>query len=413
MTTASGRPLPLVLAAVAIALVAGGAGYGIARLTRPGAAPAAAAPAAKKILYWYDPMTPDQHFDHPGLSPMGMQMVPRYAEGGAAASAAPGVQLSPAATQMLGMRLATVTRGAIAADVTADGVLEFNQRAVAIVQARQAGFVERTYQRAPGDVVRAGAPIADLLVPSWGGAQQEFLAVLRTGDSRLAAAARERLVLLGMPRPLIAAVQRSGIPRSTVTIGAPIAGAIQTLDVRQGMSVAQGASLAQINGLSTVWLNAAVPEVQGSLVRVGEPASLELAAFPGRSFYGRVTAILPAAEATSRTLTVRVELPNPGGALRPGMFATAHLTGQAQPALLVPSEAVIQTGSKSLVMVAADDGRYTPVEVRVGRQGSGQTQILAGLSEGQKVVASGEFLIDSEASLAGIQPQPLTKSPAP
>jgi Cu(I)/Ag(I) efflux system membrane fusion protein len=414
MIAASTSRSRLIAAAAAIALIGVGAGFGLARLGRPAPAPSAqapTAPAARKVLYWYDPMVPDQHFGKPGKSPMGMDMVPRYAESGAPGGESPGVRISPATEQNLGVRLATVRRGDLAARVDAVGVIDFNQRDIAIIQARSAGFVQRVYARAPGDVAPAGAPLADLLIPAWGGAQGEFLAVKRTGDRALIAAARQRLRLLGMPDALISGVEQSGRPRNTVTISTPIAGAIQTLDVRQGMSISAGQTLAQISGLSTVWLNAAVPEAQTGLVRVGEVARVDLAAFPGESFSGRVTAILPTAQAESRTLTVRVELANRGGRLRPGMFATAHLGGESRPALLVPSEAVIQTGKRSLVMLASMDGRYRPVEVEVGRQAGDETQILAGLSEGQKVVASGQFLLDSEASLAGIEARPLDTGP--
>jgi Cu(I)/Ag(I) efflux system membrane fusion protein len=406
----------LVAAAAAIALIGVAAGFGLARLSKPTPAPATgahapSAPAARSVLYWYDPMVPDQHFGKPGKSPMGMDMVPRYAESGAPGGESPGVRISPAAEQNLGVRLATVRRGDLAASLDAVGVIDFNQRDVAIIQARSAGFVQRVYARAPGDVVRAGAPIADLLIPAWGGAQGEFLAVKRAGDPVLTAAARQRLRLLGMPNALISTVERGGRPRAIFSISTPIAGAIQTLDVRQGMSVNAGQTLAQISGLSTVWLNAAAPEAQAGLVRVGELARVDLAAFPGESFSGRVTAILPTAQAESRTLTVRVELANRGGRLRPGMFATAHLGGESRPALLAPSEAIIQTGKRNLVMLAEADGRYRPVDVEIGRQAGNETEILAGLSEGQKVVASGQFLLDSEASLAGIQARPLDTGP--
>ncbi|MHB8529831.1 MAG: efflux RND transporter periplasmic adaptor subunit [Caulobacteraceae bacterium] len=404
----------LALIAAVLVIVGGLIGYGLAHLGRgPRTArpPAAATGQRRKVLYWYDPMTPDQHFDKPGKSPMGMDMVPRYADAGGPASGGAGVWIDPAAEQDLGIRLATVRRGDLAPTVDAVGVIDFNLRDVAIVQARATGFVQRVYARAPGDVVHVGAPIADLLIPAWGGAQDEFLAVKRTGDPVLIAAARQRLRLLGMPEALIAGVERTGRPRNTVTVSTPVGGAIQTLDVRQGMTIGAGATLAQVSGLSTVWLNAAVPEAQTGLVRVGEPVRVDLAAFPGETFAGRVTAILPTAETQSRTLTVRIELPNRGDRLRPGMFATAHLGGQGQPALLVPSEAVIQTGKRNLVMVAETDGRYRPVEVAVGRQAGNETEILAGLGEGQKVVASGQFLLDSEASLTGIQARPLDAGP--
>ncbi|MCI3132800.1 efflux RND transporter periplasmic adaptor subunit [Phenylobacterium aquaticum] len=361
------------------------------------------------MLYWYDPMVPAQHFDKPGKSPMGMEMVPKYAE---TAPGAVGVRMDPSAVQNLGMRLATVQRGDFAERVEATGALDFNQRQVAVVEARAAGFVQRVYGRAPGDVVAAGAPIADLLVPSWEGAQAEYLAVRRAGSPALEAAARQRLRLLGMPEGLIAAVARDGRPRTVVTVTTPVGGAIQTLDVRQGMTVSLGQTLAQVSGLSTVWLNAAVPEAQAGRLSVGTPARAELTAYPGETFTGKVAAVLPAAEPQSRTLTARIELANHDGRLKPGMFATVHLDGPARPALFVPSEAVIRTGRRALVMLAAPGGRYRPVEVRPGREDGDRTEILAGLDEGDKVVASGQFLIDSEASLSGLDARPLAATPA-
>ncbi len=413
MSAPSWSPARLVLAGVAIAILAGAGGYGVAQFRRPPPpAPAAASIEPRKPLYWYDPMVPAQHFDKPGKSPfMDMELVARYADEGAG-GAAPGVRIDPATVQSLGVRLVAVERGDFAQALDAAGVLDFNQRQVAIVQARAAGFVQRVYGHAPGDIVAAGAPIADLLIPSWGGAQAEYLAVRESGGPALEAAARQRLRLLGMPESLIAAMARDGRPRTVVTVSTPLGGAIQTLDVRQGMTVSMGQTLAQVSGLGSVWLNAAVPEVMAGQVRVGRPARAELTAFPGEVFTGRVTAILPTAQADSRTLQVRVELANRGGRLRPGMFAIVHLDGGAGPALFVPSEAVIRTGKRTLVMTAGEGGRFQPVEVRTGRENAGRTEILAGLDEGQKVVASGQFLIDSEASLAGLRATPLNPAGA-
>jgi Cu(I)/Ag(I) efflux system membrane fusion protein len=267
--------------------------------------------------------------------------------------------------------------------------------------------VNRVYAHAPGDLIRAGAPIADLLLPDWGGAQTEYLSVQRLGRPDLTAAAHQRLKLMGMSDGLIASVERSGRPNGVVTITTPISGVIQTLDARQGVTLATGQTLAQVNGLGRVWLNAAVPEARAGDVRIGQNATATLTSFPGETFAGRVIAILPTAQADSRTLTVRIELANRGGRLRPGMFATVALGGDARPALLVPSEAVIRTGTRTLVMLAANDGRYHPAEVRTGREAGGQTEILAGLADGEKVVASGQFLLDSEASLTGLAVRPI------
>ncbi len=403
----------LIASAAVLALVAGGAGFGIARLTGPKDAPATSSPAGKgKVLYWYDPMVPSQHFDKPGESPfMDMQLVPRYeGEGGDNASM---IKIDPGRLQNLGVRLVYVTQGDFSQSFDVAGSLDFNQRDVAIVQARANGFVQRVYAHAPGDVVPAGAPIADILMPSWGGAQAEYLAVRRSGDASLEAAARQRLLLLGMPQDLIDHVAKSGQAKTVVTVSTPVGGAIQSLDVRQGMTVAMGQSLAQVTSLSSVWLTAAVPESLADQVKVGQQVKADLAAFPGEPVSGRVSAILPSAQVESRTLSVRIELGNRGGRLRPGMFATVHLLGNTETALSVPTEALIRTGKRTLVMLADGKGSFTPAEVQTGRESAGRTEILAGLAEGDKVVASGQFLIDSEASLAGLSARPVSGSSAP
>jgi Cu(I)/Ag(I) efflux system membrane fusion protein len=401
----------LALGAAAIALIAAAGGYGIARLT-PSAAPApAAAPAqGKPILYWYDPMIPMERHTGPGKSSMNMDLIPKYAEDDPGGR---GVRIDPAKVQNLGVRLATVTRGSLPGDLTATGIIDFNGRDVAVVQAKAAGFVQRVYGRAPGDLVGAGAPLADLLIPEWSGAQGEYLAVRRSGDLPLIRAARERLALLGMSASLIASIETTGRARNIVTVTTPTGGVIKTLTVRNGMSVVAGETLAEVDGLSRVWLNAAVPEAMTGQLRLGQTASATLAAYPGETFTGRVAAILPQAEAASRTLTVRVELPNPRGRLRPGMFAAVQFGGSLHPALLAPSEALIRTGTRTLVMVSQPGGRYVPAAVTTGRQAQGQTEILSGLSEGEQIVASGQFLLDSEASLSGVRPRPAATAAPP
>jgi len=366
----------------------------------------AAADGAKKerpTLYWFDPMYPTQHFNAPGKSPfMDMQLVPKYVDGAEDTSS---VSVSPQLAQNLGMRTAAVVRERLPGGLDAVGSLGYNQRDIANLQTRAAGFVERVYDRAPGDVLPAGAPLVDLLIPEWSAAQLEFVAVLASGDSRLIQASRQRLQLLGMPEALIAQVAKTRKVRPVLTLSTPIAGELQSLEVRAGMSVSAGMSLARINGLGSVWLDSAIPEAQATLVQVGAPVSVALSAYPGQMLAGKVVAILPSIDPQNRTLTVRSQLPNPDGKLRPGMFASVRLADpDPTPSLLVPSEAVIRTGKRTLVMVAEDQGRYKPTEVRIGRESAGRIEVLDGLSEDQKVVTSGQFLLDSEASLQGIVP---------
>ncbi len=402
------NPRLILLTTASVGLVAV-LGFGVGRLTTP--PPKAAAPApqsARRILYWYDPMIPMEHHTGPGMSSMNMTLIPKYAD---EAPGSVGVQIDPGRAQNLGVRLATVERGALPSGVNTTGVIDFNERDVAVVQAKAAGFVQRVYARAPGDTLAAGAPLADLLVPEWAGAQGEFLAVKRTGDPALIKASLERLKLLGMPPALIEAVEKTGQVRNVFTVSTPTGGVIKTLGVRNGMSVTAGQTLAEVNGLSRVWLNASIPEAMAGQVHLAEGVTATLTAYPGQTFNGWVTAILPQTDAPSHTLTARIDLPNPGGRLKPGMFASAHFGGVSQSALIVPSEAVIRTGTRCLVMISQPGGRYAPAEVRIGREADGKTEVLAGLSEGEKVVTSGQFLIDSEASLSGIQARPIA-SPA-
>ena len=374
------------------------------------ALPAATATQADRpVLFWYDPMVPTQKFDKPGKSPfMDMQLVPRYADeaGAGAAGAPPGVSVSPQAQQSLGLRVATAQKRRFTTTVDAVGTVMLNERDVAIVQARAAGFVEKVFARAPGDVIAAGAPLAELLHPEWLAAQQEYLAVRATGDALLSRAARQRLVLLGMPAAVVEQVDRSGQPQPLNTITAPVAGLISELMVRQGMTVSTGMTLARINGLGTVWVEAAVPEAQSAAVQRGQRAEVRLNALPGTALAGTVSAVLPEANRDSRTLRVRVELPNPGLRLRPGQFAQVALQGAATAeVVVVPAEAVIRTGRRALVYLLDAPGRYRPVDVQLGAEQDGFVAITRGVEAGQQVVVSGQFLIDSEASLQGLTAQ--------
>jgi len=367
------------------------------------AAPHAAAAAERKVLYWYDPMSPTQKFDKPGKSPfMDMDLVPKYADEDAQGST--GISISAQTVQALGLRTAVVVQRAIGSDVDVVGNVLLNDRDVSIVQVRSAGFVERVYARAPGDVIGAGAPLADLLLPEWVAAQREFLAVRALKDESLTTAARQRLLLLGMPQALVAQVERTGEPRGIYTVSAPQGGLVAELMVRQGMTVSAGASLARVNGLATVWIEAAVPEAQSGPLQLGQEAQVRLAAFPGEVLRARIVSILPQANSDTRTVRVRLELANPGQRLKAGMSGQITLQGREQPALLVPSEAIIRTGKRALAYVVDGPGKFHPVEVQLGAEIGDQLVVQGGLEAGQQVVASAQFLIDSEASLRGLLP---------
>lgn len=335
---------------------------------------------------------------------MDMPLVPKYSDD-TAGEEQPAVQVSAGLQQNLGIRLATVTAGRLERTLSVSGVLTFDERDFSVLQARTGGYVERVYGRATGDIVAKGAPLADVLTPEWAGLQEEYLALRHSGDTQLTAAARQRLVLAGMPADLINRVASTGKVQLSVTLSAPTAGVIQVLDLRPGMTLTPGATLARINGVANVWLEAAVPEAQAQGLREGQPVRAQLPAFPGDPIPGKLTALLADADLQSRTLRLRIELPNPDGRLRPGMTAQValHPGESSEQSLLVPAEAVIRTGKRDLLMLAEDGGRFRPVEVVLGQESRGKVAVLQGLQPGQRIVASGQFLLDSDANLKGIE----------
>ena len=372
--------------------------YAVSRMEHPPAA-APAAGAERKVLYWYDPMQPQQKFDKPGKSPfMDMQLVPKYADEAAGAGT---VSISPQMVQNLGVRTAEAKTGAIEQRFEAVGTVAFNERSVVQLQARAAGFVEKLHARAPLDPVKKGAPLVELLYPEWAGAQEEYLLLRKSGSGELAQAARQRLMLLGMSEAQVAVVEREGKVANRFTLVAPISGVIAELGVREGSTVTPGMTLFRLVDLSTVWVNAEVPEAQASWVTPGASVEARVQAYPGRAFEGRVGAILPEVSAATRTVRTRIEVPNPDAILKPGMYATISFRqGKKAQSVLVPSEAVIRTGTRDVVIVALGEGKFRAAPVELGFESGGQSEIRKGVQAGDKVVLSGQFLIDSEASLS-------------
>ena len=359
----------------------------------------------RKVLYWRDPMNPGQRFDKPGKSPfMDMPLEPVYAD---AAGDATTVSIDPRVQQNLGVRTVAVKSGRVTSGLEAVGNVAYNERDVVAVQARANGFLERLHVRATLDPVRKGQALAEIYVPEWVAVQEEYLTARRIAAQSgavsltgLVDGARQRMQLAGMSDTQIRAVEAGDKVHPRMTITAPIGGIVGELTAREGMTVMAGTPLFRLNGLSTVWVNAEVPEGAAAQLRPGTLVEARAAALPGETFNGRVAAILPEVSPATRTIKARIELSNPGGRLVPGMFATVRFApATGKEVLLVPTEAVIKTGKRSVVIVAQVDGRFAPVEVETGLESDGQTEIRKGLAAGQKVVASGQFLLDSEANL--------------
>ena len=385
------------LLAASLALAAG-AGFWLGR--RPAPPAPGGADAAPVPLYWYDPMKPEVKFDKPGRSPfMDMDLVPKYAE------AADGgvVSIDPRMVQNLGVRTAPVTRGGPGARLDAIGTVSADERRSYSVESRAAGWVERLMVRAAGERVMRGAALAGVYAPEALAAQEELLLARSSGDATLVGASRARLSQLGMADAEIDAVLASGKARRQITLVAPATGVVVELDAREGMQAAPGVVLFRIADLSRVWVLVEVPEAQAGALRVGRAATARIAALSGAQFTGRVEFVEADLQAATRTLRARIAFDNPQRKLMPGMYAEVSLAdAAAHDALLVPSEAVIRTGTRSVVILAEGGGRFRPANVVLGAEHDGAIEVLSGVAEGEVVVVSGQFLIDSEANLRAV-----------
>ncbi|HYN55537.1 MAG TPA: efflux RND transporter periplasmic adaptor subunit [Methylotenera sp.] len=370
--------------------------------------------SGKTVKYWYDPMVPGQKFDKPGKSPfMDMQLEPKYAETGGGDEG--GVSISSQTAQNLGIRLEKVETRSFGESFSAVGRIEPDERRFYSVQTRVTGFVERLYVRAVGDPVSKGQKIAEIYAPELLAAQQEYLTLTSLAqvdaDGTLKQAARSRLKLLGMAEGEITAITKAGKPSPRFGVYAPASGVLTELGVREGGQLMSGSSLMQISDLSKVWLIAEVPERDAARLKPGIEADVRLQSLPSETFKGRVSYLYPMLNDTSRTLQVRIELSNMDNQLRPGMYANVAFSGQTHEGLSVSTESIIATGKRKIVIVKEGDLKegylkeangYRPVEVTTGQERDSHTEILSGLSLGENVVSSGQFLIDSEASLSGV-----------
>lgn len=390
-------------AAVVVSLAVGiGAGYRWAHRSMPSPI-ASADKSERKILYWHDPMVPNQKFDKPGKSPfMDMDLVPVYA-GEAGDGDGTGVRIDPTAAQNLGIRLGKVEKAALSTRVRAVGSIAFDERLLELVQSRVDGYITRLHVRSPLERVRRGQPLAEILSPQWLEAEQEYLALLDAASERaqtLRDAARQRLVVLGVPTAVIQTLEADRKVNATTTVVAPIDGVVTELGVREGAAFPAGTTLFRLNGLATVWANAQIPEAKISAVPIGVTVEARATAWPASIFKGEVISLLPEVNEQTRTVIARIALANAERKLSPGMFITLDFAAPAsEPQLVVPSEALIETGERTAVIVARDDGGFDVVNVSAGAEQDGRRVILSGLQEGQSIVLSGQFLIDSEASL--------------
>ena len=373
-----------------------------------------AAPKERKIKYWVAPMDPTYIRDKPGKSPMGMDLVPVYEEEPGAGATQEGViAVDPRIVQSMGVRTATAEVKDISRTIRAVGQVTYDERLLTAVTTKLPGWVERLYVKATGDPIRRGQNLLSLYSPELVTTQEEYLLALKNlqtmeksgipefqkGSQRLLAAARQRLKYWDIPDSQIAPLTRTGEVKKDLTLVSPVNGIVIKRMVMEGQRVQAGMPLLEVADLSTVWVEADIYEYELPWVKVGQRATMTLTYLPGETFHGRVQYIYPYLQEATRTARIRLSFPNPGLKLKPDMYAQVEIISPMKKAtVVVPSEAVMDTGAKQHIFLALGQGRFEPREVKVGVRGDdGLVQVLSGLKGGEKVVTSAQFLLDSES----------------
>ncbi len=373
----------------------------IAALLLPAAAQSADDEA--EILYWVAPMDANYRRDKPGKSPMGMELVPVYANasGDSGDSGDSGkVIIAAEVIQNLGVRTATVERSALQRVIDTVGYVEYDETRVSHIHLRTEGWIEQLVAHSEGERISKGEQLLALYSPELVNAQEEFVQALALGNNTLTRASRERLVALGIPADQVKQLEKTRKVRQNIAIYSPQDGVVSKLMVRLGMYVTPKTQVMSLADLSSVWLIAEVFESQADWVKVGQTAEVSLAFLPGRIWEGTVEYIYPSLDAKTRTLKARLRFDNPDEALKPNMYANVRIFGGARDdTIVIPVEALIRTGRESRVVMALGEGRFASRTVTAGIESGDQVEIIAGLEPGEEVVTSGQFLIDSEASL--------------
>jgi Cu(I)/Ag(I) efflux system membrane fusion protein len=352
-----------------------------------------------KVLYWVAPMDPSYRQDEPGKSPMGMDLVPVYAQEGADSDA---VHVSAAVEQSLGVRTSKAERRSLFRKVEATGYVGFDESRVSQINLRTEGWIERLLVKNEGERVKKGQLLFEIYSPQIVNAQKEYVQAKRRNDSQMLAATEEKLLTLGMVRADIQRLAKTSKVSNTMQVLAPQDGTVTSLNVREGIFVKPATEIMSLVDLSSVWLQAEVFESQTDWVMESQSAEARLNYLPGEVFSGRVDYVYPVLDPKTRTLQVRLRFDNPGERLKPNMYARVTIFGKSHPgALSIPREALIRGQETDRVVVALGNGNFTVHEVMSGIESGNWVEIIAGLEVGDEVVTSAQFLIDSEASLAG------------
>ena len=351
-------------------------------------------------LFWVAPMDPNYRRDEPGLSPMGMELIPVYAEDGDSDAMGAGtIAISPNLVNNLGVRTGVAKMGRLQNAISTVGYVTYDQGQLIHINPRVAGWVERLYVQASGDPVTRGEPLYEIYSPQLVNAQEDLLLALNSNNPQLIQAAEDRLRALQLDADFIDQLKTDRQVVQHLVFRAPQTGVVDNLAIREGAYVQPGTRLMSIGNLEQVWVEAEVFERQAALLEPGLPASMKLDYLPGRIWEGEVDYVYPLLDAGSRTLRARLRFDNADGSLKPNMFARVDIRARAiDETLLVPRESVIRTGTQNRVVLALGDGHFKSVEVRLGRSDRRFMEILEGVVPGDRVVTSAQFLLDSESS---------------
>lgn len=377
----------------------------IKRSTGGPAAPTAS--GERRIKYYKSTMIPGEVRETPGKDSMGMDMVPVYEDEAAAAEAAT-ISIDPVTIQNMGIRTVLVTNGPLRRVIRTVGTIDYNEPALTDITTKFKGWIEKLYVDATGQLVMKGAPLFEIYSPELYSAQTEYLIAFQgaptadpAGRQALLQSARQKLKFFDISDDQVAELERTLEPRKTLRIVAPRDGFVIEKLAVEGQMVEAGKTLYRLADLGLVWVYTEVYEQDLPFVQLGQEAWVRLSYLPDRAFRGRVTYVYPTVDEKTRTARVRMEFHNPGYLLKPGMFASVELRAELEPsALLVPDMAILRSGEKNTVFVALDGGKFEPRTVTLGpRAEDDMYQVLSGLNEGERVVTSGQFMLDSESQL--------------
>lgn len=354
----------------------------------------------RKPLYWVAPMDPNYKRDKPGKSPMGMDLIPYYGDEGKGPDEGKGtIRINPDVVNNLGVRTTIAEYKQLHTQINTVGYVAYDEDRLVHIHPRVQGWIEKLYVKAIGDPVEKGQPLYDIYSPELVNAQEELLIALDRKNKRLITAAENRLVALQLPQQAIERLKKTKQVSQNITFYAPQSGVVENLKIREGYFVKPGTTLLSIGDLSEVWVEAEVFERQAGQVHVNTPVTMTLDYLPGQEFTGKVDYIYPTLDAKTRTVKVRLRFANEKGEFKPNMFAQIILHASSdEPTLLIPKEALIRTGNQDRVVLALGEGSFKSVAVKVGRFDSESVEVLSGLSAGERVVSSAQFLLDSESS---------------